>query len=130
MILQSPGTSRAAVSRGVWVKNLHRRSYNLPGSARIGEVFQRLKWAGAFGCLEVQVGKAFELVMEGSELPESSRSGHQTSGSDSTVRELSLLQRGSRHHLIYDGTLPMAIPSFGCSRDFPFLTGSTKPDSQ
>lgn len=68
------------------MKNLHRRSHNLPGFARIREAFQRLKWAGAFGCQEVQVGKAFELVMEGSELPESSRSGHQTSGSDSMVR--------------------------------------------
>lgn len=54
---------------------MHRRSHNLPGSARIREAFWRLEWAGAFGCLEVQVGKGFELVMEGSELPESSRSG-------------------------------------------------------
>lgn len=104
-------------------------SYNLPGSARIREAFQRLKWAGAFGCQEVQVRKAFELVMEGSELPES-RSGHQTSGSNSMVRELSLPQRGSRCCLIYDGILAIAVLSFGCSRDFPFLTGNTKPDSQ
>lgn len=75
---------------------MHRRSYNLPGSARIREAFQRLKWAGAFGCQEIQVGKAFELVMEGSELPESSRSGHQTSSSDSMVRELSPPLRGAQ----------------------------------
>lgn len=73
------------------VKHLHRRSCSLPGLAGIGEAFQRLKWAGAFGCQEVEVRKALELVVEGSELPESSRSGHQTHGSAGKASELSLL---------------------------------------
>lgn len=73
------------------VKHLHRRSCSLPGLAGNGEVFQRLKWAGAFGCQEVEVRKALELVMEGPELPGSSRSGYQTHGSASKASELSLL---------------------------------------
>lgn len=74
------------------VKHLHRRSCSLPGLAGIGEAFQRLKRAGAFGCQEVEVRKALELVVEGSELPESSRSGHQTHGSVGKASELSLLE--------------------------------------
>lgn len=74
------------------VKHLHRRSCSLPGLAGIGEAFQRLKRAGAFGCQEVEVRKALELVVEGSELPESSRSGHQTHGSAGKASELSLLE--------------------------------------
>lgn len=91
------------------VKHLHRRSYSLPGLAGIGEAFQRLKWAGAFGCQEVEVRKALELVMEGPELPESSGSGHQTCGSAGKGSELSLLQRDSRCHLIYEEMLPNAF---------------------
>lgn len=73
------------------VKHLYRRSYSLPGLAGIGEAFQRLKWAGAFGCQEIEVRKTLELVMEGPKLPESSRSGHQTHGSAGKASELSLL---------------------------------------
>lgn len=103
-----PRSQEPAVSRS-GVKHLHRRSYSLPGLAGIGEAFQRLKWAGAFGCQEVEVRKALELVMEGPELPESSGSGHQTCGSAGKGSELSLLQRGSRCHLIYEEMLPNAL---------------------
>lgn len=91
---------------------MSRSSYSLPGLAGIGEAFQRLKWAGAFGCQEVEVRKALELVMEGPELPESSRTEHQTRGKGS---ELSLLQRGSRCHLIFMRRRSPVL-SCGCAR--------------
>lgn len=122
---QDPAGQRLAEELG---ENPH-RSYDLPGSAWVGEAFWRLKGAGAFGCQEIQVRKVFELLMEGSELPGSSRSGHQSCCRDSVVRAAPRAG-GSRCCLAYEGTLAITILPRGCSRGFPFLTGSTKPSAQ